>query len=241
MLMVCLSLPARNFAFSPTLEAPLGSVNAGGTRPPIAPRSKRRLVNRAPVPHHRARNSPVWREAHMRRWDLVLAAIVGVAAPPPALAAGFIDEARLGLLDHDIGLFDHHAEHGIDVNGELLFASPGLLGAIGAPHPNLGLTVNTSGNTDYAYFGLAWSGMLWGPLFGELGLGGAVHDGELDPTPGHRKALGSRILFHEELELGYRLSNAFGVSAFLDHISNANLAHHNQGLSNLGMRGAFFF
>jgi len=177
----------------------------------------------------------------VRRWGLLVAAVAGLASPPSASAGGVIDEARLGLLDHDIGLFDHHTEHGIDVNGELLFAWPGLLAAIGAPHPNLGLTVNTSGNTDYGYFGLAWSGMLWGPLFGELGLGGAVHDGELGPTPDHHKALGSRILFHEELELGYRFTNGFGVSAFLDHISNANLAHHNQGLSNLGMRGAFFF
>lgn len=177
----------------------------------------------------------------MRLWGLALGAIVGLAAPPPALAVGLIDEARLGLLDHDIGLFDHHSEHGIDVNGELLFASPGLLGAIGAPHPNLGATANTSGNTDYGYFGLAWSGTLWGPLFGELGLGGAVHDGELNAAPDHRKALGSRILFHEELELGFHLTNAFGISAFVDHISNANLAHHNQGLTNLGMRGAFFF
>jgi lipid A 3-O-deacylase len=176
----------------------------------------------------------------MQRWGLLAAAAVGLALPISALAAGLIDEARLGLLDHDIGLFDHHAEHGIDINGELLFASPGLLAAIGAPHPNLGFTANTSGNTDYGYFGLAWSGMLRGPLFGELGLGGAVHDGRLEAAP-QRKALGSRILFHEELELGYRFTNAFGISVFLDHISNANLAHHNEGLTNLGMRAGFFF
>jgi lipid A 3-O-deacylase len=176
----------------------------------------------------------------MRRWGLLAAAVVGLAPAASAAAAGLLDEARLGVLAHDISLFDHHAEHGVDVNGELLFASPGFLAAIGAPHPNLGFTGNTSGNTEYGYFGLAWSGTLLGPLFGELGLGGAVHDGDLNPAP-ERKALGSRILFHEELELGYRLTNAFGVSAFLDHISNANLAHHNQGLTNLGMRGAFFF
>jgi len=190
--------------------------------------------------NHRARNPPVWLEVHMRWWGLLMA-VIAHAPLASASAEGLIDEARLGLLAHDIGLFDHHREHGVDVNGELLFASPGILAAVGAPHPNLGVSVNTAGDTDYAYFGLAWSGMLWGPLFGSLGLGGAVHDGELNPTPDHRKALGSRILFHEQLELGYRFTNAFGVSAFLDHISNANLAHHNQGLTNLGMRAAFFF
>ena len=40
-------------------------------------------------------------------------------------------------------------------------------------------------------------------------------------------ALGSRILFDEEFELGYRLTNGFGISVFLDHISNGDLAHHN--------------
>jgi lipid A 3-O-deacylase len=176
----------------------------------------------------------------MRWWGLLVAAVFGLTPLAPTSAADLIDQARLGVLAHDIGLFDHHRERGVDVNGELLFASPGFLAPIGAPHPNLGLTGNTAGNTDYGYFGLAWTPTLWGPIFGSLGLGGAVHDGELDPEP-HRKALGSRILFHEELELGYRFTEALGVSVFLDHISNADLAHHNQGLTNAGIRTGFFF
>jgi lipid A 3-O-deacylase len=54
-------------------------------------------------------------------------------------------------------------------------------------------------------------------------------------------ALGSRILFDNEFELGYRLTKGFGISVFLDHISNGNLAHHNEGVTNLGMRAGFFF
>jgi lipid A 3-O-deacylase len=182
-----------------------------------------------------------WLEAYMRRWCVLLAAISCLAPPMPASADGWVDQARLGVLAHDIGLFDHHAEAGIDVNAEVLFASPGWLSFIGGPHPNLGATINSAGGTSYGYFGLAWTPTLWGPIFAELGLGGAVHDGELNTPEVRRKELGSRILFHEELELGYRVADTFSLSVFLDHISNANLSRHNQGLTNLGMRAGFFF
>src|SRR5438477_2039750 len=99
------------------------------------------LANRAAVaPSSRATRPFGWR-SHMRRWGLLAAGVIGLSPATSASAAGLIDEARLGVLDHDIGLFDHHAEHGVDVNGELLFASPGLFAPIGAPHPNLGVSV----------------------------------------------------------------------------------------------------
>jgi lipid A 3-O-deacylase len=177
-----------------------------------------------------------WLETHMRRWCVLLAATSCLAPPTPAAADGWVAEGRLGVLAHDIGLFDHHTESGIDVNAEVLFASPGWLSFIGSPHPNLGATINSAGGTSYGYFGLAWTPTLWGPIFAGLGLGGAVHDGELNTSDVRRKELGSRILFHEELELGYRVADPSSLSVFLDHISNADLARHNQGLTNLGMR-----
>lgn len=162
---------------------------------------------------------------------LIFAAMAGARAQDR-----WIDEGKLGLVDHDIALGADHTEPGIDVNGELLFTSPGFLAAIGAPRPHLGGSVNTAGATSYAYFGLTWTAALSDTVFAGLGLGGAVHDGELAGTDPHRKQLGSRVLFHAYVELGYRLTATTSLSLFLDHMSNADLARHNQGMTNIGLR-----
>jgi hypothetical protein len=72
-------------------------------------------------------------------------------------------------------------------------------------------------------------------IFFEFSLGGAVHDGKLDPEPG-RKGLGTRFEFRESVEVGYTLTASQSISLMLDHISNANLGHHNAGLDNFGVR-----
>ena len=48
--------------------------------------------------------------------------------------------------------------------------------------------------------------------------------------------LGSTFLFRESLELGYQINPVVSVSAILDHISNANLAKRNAGITNAGAR-----
>ena len=108
--------------------------------------------------------------------------------------------------------------------------------------------INTSGNTSDGYFGLTWGIMLIQNLFGNGdgifangSLGGAVHNGYLDSAPPDRKKLGSRILFRESLELGYQINPVVSVSAILDHISNANLASHNAGITSAGARIGFRF
>ncbi len=152
----------------------------------------------------------------------------------------WIDEGKLGVLDHDIAIGDPHNEPGVDVNGELLFASPGFLKAIGAPRPHLGGSVNSAGATSYGYFGLTWTGD-FSDFFVAGALGGAIHDGEINRDQPHRKELGSRILFHEYVELGYRVTAVVSISLFLDHMSNADLARHNGGLTNLGLRAGYKF
>ena len=155
--------------------------------------------------------------------------------------ATWVSEAKLGVLDHDIKIGGDHAEPGVDVNGEVLFVAPGFLRAVGAPRPHFGGSVNTAGATSYAYTGLTWTASLVGPVYGALGLGGAIHDGQLDEPVPQRKLFGSRVLFHEYVELGFRVLPAVSLSAFLDHMSNADLARHNAGLTNLGMRTGFSF
>ena len=71
-------------------------------------------------------------------------------------------------------------------------------------------------------------------------LGAAVHDGPLDGR-GDRKALGSRVLFHVPLELGWRWDQRSSVSLYFEHVSNAGLADENEGMDNIGMRYGYQF
>jgi len=187
---------------------------------------------------------------------LALAAL-GVAASfalAPTRAAAqvkVIDEVKVGVLGHDVGFLTHHVEGGADVNLEMLFTSPEALRIIGSPRPHIGADINTAGNTSDGYLGLTWGITLVPSLFGggavfaNGSLGGAVQDGFTGTTtsvaPPGRKLLGSVALFRESLELGYQMTPIVSVSALLDHISNANLAPRNAGITSAGARLGFKF
>jgi lipid A 3-O-deacylase len=171
-----------------------------------------------------------------------------VAGTAAAAGPDWIDEGKFGVLAHDIGFLGHHIESGTDFNGELLFTSPGFLSWIGAPRPHIGGSVNSSGNTSYGYIGLTWEYDFWrswlgsGDAFFVAGsLGGGVHDGYLNSGPSERKLLGSRALFRESAEFGYRITPAISISIMLDHLSNAGIADHNNGLTNIGVRTGYRF
>jgi lipid A 3-O-deacylase len=187
----------------------------------------------------------------MGRWRLtaavVIAALAGVWPGATKAADKLLDEVKVGVLAHDVAFGGHHKEDGYDINGEALFVSPDMLDWAFAPRPHVGLSINTDGKTDQAYAGLTWT------VFGDKGiisstsrafvnvsLGGAVHDGWLatSENSGH-KQLGSRFLFRESFEAGYWVFDHTNVSVFLDHISNAGLASHNDGLTNIGLRLGF--
>jgi lipid A 3-O-deacylase len=181
---------------------------------------------------------------------LIRWAIAGLIAQPgaalaqqPNWAAGLIDEVKIGVQAHDVpGLWSgFRLEHGVDINGEILFspALPFLLG--GSIRPALGGTVNTSGDTSRAYLDARWQIEAPFGLFFGLGLGGAIHDGNLTPSDPDRKALGSRVLFHIPLEIGYRFDSHTSLSLFFDHMSNGNLAKYNEGMDNLGIRYGYKF
>ena len=183
---------------------------------------------------------------------VALLATALLLSPAPGLAqVTFVDEVKVGVLAHDVGFLGHHVESGADVNLEMLFTPPEILGFLGSPRPHIGADINTDGKTSDGYFGLTWGITLIQNLFGagdgvfaNGSLGGAVHDaspltGATQP-PG-RKLLGSRILFRESAELGYQMTPQVSVSAILDHISNANLAKRNAGITNAGARFGFKF
>jgi lipid A 3-O-deacylase len=174
---------------------------------------------------------------------LLTAAAAFVLVASAAEAASYIDELKLGVLDHDVGVFGSTRESGVDLNAELRFVSPSFLSPIFAPRPHLGVSVNTAGDTSQLYFGLTWSFTLFREILGagdgifiDASLGGSVHNGELNDSRSDMKALGSRVLFRESVELGYRFLERHSVSVMLDHVSNANLADHNEGLDTVGVR-----
>lgn len=184
----------------------------------------------------------------MPRHIVATAFLFAVLAGPAAAQQRILDEFKIGLLAHDVALLDDHVENGADLNFEMLFTSPDFLAVIGSPRPHLGGSVNTAGNTDKGYFGLTWGitflENLLGPgdgVFANGSLGGAVQDGYIDNAPAGRKALGSPVLFRGSIELGYQATPTLSVSAFLDHISNANLAPRNAGLTDAGVRLGFKF
>jgi len=181
---------------------------------------------------------------------LALLALGASASLAPAAAQPRIfDEMKLGVLDHDISIFGHHKESGGDVNLELLFTSPDFLRILGSPRPHIGTDVNSDGNTSQFYAGLTWGLTLLPGVFAktdalyvEGSLGGAIHNGEADgPSNANEKRLGSQFLFRESLELGWRFTDFQSFGIYMDHISNASLAKHNEGLTNLGARLGFKF
>ena len=164
--------------------------------------------------------------------SLVSPGLVGSASA----GGGVIAEIRGGVLAHDAtDLYeDPRGEDGLDGNLEILFA-PGRPFFGGAIRPALGGTASVGGHTNLAYADLRYEHELRGGIFFGLGLGAAVHDGPLDDRR-DRKALGSRVLFHIPLELGYRFDEHNSVSLYFEHVSNAGLADENEGMDNLGLR-----
>jgi lipid A 3-O-deacylase len=167
----------------------------------------------------------------------LLALVIAVWSPGRGQAAqGPFDEAKVGIIAHDLPIGAHRIEDGVDFNGEVLFVSPSFLAPIWAPRPHVGVSINSSGGNSYAYAGLTWTASFLGAFFADLGLGGAVHNGPNHSTDPHHKGLGTRGLFHESVELGYRVTPRQSVALYLDHVSNANIGSRNPGITNLGVR-----
>lgn len=170
---------------------------------------------------------------------------LGLACPTgtAALAAGLVSEIKAGVLAHDVpdlwSGFQLESD-APDINVEVIL-SPSLPFLWGSISPAIGASVNTGGDTSHAYIDARWQ--IEGPsgLFFGIGIGAAIHDGELDPVAIDKKALGSRVLFHIPFEIGIRLDARNSLSAYFEHTSNANLADFNEGMDRLGVRYGYRF
>lgn len=190
-----------------------------------------------------------------RRGLLRILGLAAAAALVPAAGQAqnlTYSEAKLGILVHDAH-FLGGKEHGADFNPEIILASPvadswaaGLpwyLRWMVQPRPTLGAELNTAGFTNQYYFGATWTWQLVGNLvrpddgitFG-IFFGPGFNDGKTVTSDPSRKSLGSNVLFRESFELGYRITPTYQISAYIDHVSNAGLARHNQSLNEVGGR-----
>lgn len=156
-------------------------------------------------------------------------------------AGGILDELRIGVMDHDANLFGNNEEGGTDVNIEALFDSPDWMDWMGAPRPQFGATINSSGNTSFVYGGLAWDWNFWNPFFVEGSLGLAIHNGETGNVEVGAKELGCRWNFHESASVGINITDNHRVMATVEHISNASACSENEGLTNAGVRYGYRF
>lgn len=155
--------------------------------------------------------------------------------------AAWINEVKLGVLYHDISMWSGtRREGGMDFNLEAIFA-PHVKFLGGTIRPSIGGSVNTVGDTSKLYSGFRWKFEHASGVFLSLGLGGAVHDGKLHLHEIDRKALGSRVLFHIPVEIGYRVGARSSLSAYFDHVSNAFLADQNEGMDTIGGRYGYRF
>ena len=165
------------------------------------------------------------------------------AVPAHARAAGLVDEVKIGVLDHDVpDLWSgFRAEpNSVDMNVEALL-SPKVSFAGGTLQPAIGASINTVGATSMGYLDARWQyETSFGVFFG-LGVGAAVHDGQLQLEDWDRKALGSRVLFHFPAEIGYRVDDHNSVSAYFEHTSNGFTAFPNEGMDRLGIRYGYRF
>ena len=150
---------------------------------------------------------------------------------------------RAGLLAHDVDNLwsGTRKEGGVNLNTEIIFSRSNFSFLSGNVRPNLGLSINTQGDTSKLYGGILWELETKSGLFVDLGVGIAAHNGELDTNQEDKKSLGSRILLRIPFEIGYLITEHYEISILFDHISNAYLADPNEGLDTLGLRFGYRF
>lgn len=177
------------------------------------------------------------------RVSCVLVFIALAIFPVSGAAEELLHEIRIGVLKHDVDNMwsGFSREDGVDYNGEVIFTPEyTLLG--GTLRPNLGFSLNDSGDTSKIYGGGILEYTWRNGIFFDTAVGLAVHDGETDDqNRKDKKELGSTLLFRVSFELGVTVADHHRLSVMFDHISNAYLADPNEGLDTLGVRYGYLF
>lgn len=186
----------------------------------------------------------------------VFLALAAAALVAPAASAQ-IDSVRLGVMKHNICVSDcknADKESGVNINGELRFASPDWLGWAASPHPYVMASVNTDGNTSYGGVGLEWDWHFAPSWHLEPGFGYVIHDGSVNNpfangTPEaaafaeDHVLLGSKDLFRSSLALTWDVSETWAVQGIYEHLSHGQILAkgRNQGMDEVGVRVVWRF
>lgn len=176
-------------------------------------------------------------------WGLFLGLLV---TGGPCAGKGLLDEVRFGVFQHDSGIIGTRKERGTDFALEVLTGTLFKSRLLGSPRIVLGGAVNSARQTDQAYLGFTGQWTLARALFArrdaiyfEASIGGDWNDGKIDvsgtPLQASWKSHGSHFLIRSGASLGYRLNRRWSVGMALTHISNAGLAHKNEGMNDLGL------
>lgn len=172
----------------------------------------------------------------------------GPAAREPAAPASLPDstrwELRLGATGHDIS---GPEEGSVNITGQVL--TPRLVqlsdpvANLLVPRIHLGGSLNTAGDTSFAFVGFTWTFDITPRIFVEGSFGGAVHNGNTSRVmvAPHESALGCSPLFREAAAIGYRIDARWSVTASVEHLSNAGLCTQNRGLTNVGLHLGYAF
>jgi lipid A 3-O-deacylase len=175
------------------------------------------------------------------------AAVMGLLALPAMNSAASAEDMlyalKIGALAHDVpDLWSGFQieKNAVDINIEAQFNLAWAL-PWGAIRPVIGGSINTRGQTSDGYIDARWQGDCPSGLFFGLGLGAAIHDGELGGSDPDRKWLGSRVLFHIPVEVGYHLDEHNDLSVYFEHMSNAYTQKYNEGMDRIGVRYGYRF
>jgi len=180
-------------------------------------------------------------------------AVFALAAAPAAA-----QEARIGIVAHDIDGFDAGVsgkESGASINLEYVWAPFDGPNWFLSPRPYIGGNIHLDGKTSFGGGGLMWRGEFSDRWYASFAFGLVVHDGEeelpdSDPNLTFEENLeririnneniefGSRVLFREDFALGYRFTEAWAGEIFYEHLSHGNILsdQSNEGLDNVGLR-----
>ena len=191
----------------------------------------------------------------MRRYLIACAAAAAVTTG--AASADIIEEVRLGVMQHNICVLDcdnADKEDGPDINGEIVFASPGFLKILWSPRPIVVGSVNTAGNTSFGGAGLQWGFEFADGWTFEPSVSYVIHDGELhspypqgdprgDAFTEEHVLLGSRDLFRTSFAVHRQLTDTWGMELMYEHLSHGQILGNgrNQGMDSLGLRVSYSF
>lgn len=181
------------------------------------------------------------------RLIFVVSLMVFITLSIPSLVAaetgGWLHEIRVGILAHDVDDLwsNFKREDGTDYNAEIVLTPSWQLWN-GTVRPNFGVSVNDGSDTSKLYGGGLWEHLWSNGAFFDIGLGAAIHDGEIDDkNRPDKKEFGSTVLFRVSFEAGITFFDHHRLSLMFDHISNAYLADPNDGMDTLGIRYGYLF